>query len=722
MQNLVIVESPTKAKTLSSFLGEDFQIVASMGHVRDLPKSELGVDIENNFDPLYIIPRDKRKTVNQLKKDASNAKTLYLATDPDREGEAIAWHIAELLRNSEISKSKLQISNKTKSSNDQNIKRVVFHEITEEAIKDAFKHPRDLDLKLIDAQQARRVLDRLVGYKLSPLLWQKVKRGLSAGRVQSVALRLIVEREREVLAFKPVEYWSIQADLESREQKVESRFTATLIEQNGKKLEITNQKQADEHVKNLKRADYSVSKVAKKEVRRYPAPPFTTSTLQQAAANRLGFTSKRTMMLAQNLYERGLITYMRTDSVNLASSAISSVRDYIGKSFGGKYLPGKPNFFKSKSKNAQEAHEAIRPTTVGTRNEELGTRSGLNKDHVRLYDLIWKRFVACQMAEAVLDQTTVDVAANGSLARSDVLGSQNRFALRTSTSRSSLDSSPDFATPSYLFRATGSIVKFDGWMKLYGKSQEEGKDEDKEKILPELSEGELLKLLQLLPEQHFTEPPPRYNEASLIKKLEELGIGRPSTYAPIISTIQERFYVERVERRFTPTPLGFTVVDFLVKYFPDVFDYQFTAKLEDELDEISRGERDWVPTIKNFYIPFEKKLEGTEREAEKVKLEVELAGKKCPDCGKELVVRTGRFGKFFACSGFPDCKHTESTEQITDVKCPEDGGEIVVRRTRRGKTFYGCKNWPGCKYASWTKPKAPSDVIASPEGAKQSPE
>lgn len=656
MQNLVIVESPTKARTLEHYLGKDYQVIASMGHVRDLPKSEFGVDTNKNFTPQYIIPRDKRKTVNQLKKTAEGIKNIWLATDPDREGEAIAWHIGQIIgdRKSEV-------------------RRVVFHEITEEAIKDAFKHPRDLDYKLIDAQQARRVLDRLVGYKLSPLLWQKVKRGLSAGRVQSVALRLIVEREREITAFKPVEYWNIEADLETPKKE---KFTASLIGQNGKKLEIRNQQEADGHVKNLEVADYTVLKVTKREVRRYPGPPFTTSTLQQTAVTRLGFTSKKTMMLAQNLYERGLITYMRTDSVNLAVSAISAARDYIAKFMGNKYLPAKPRVYRAKSRNVQEAHEAIRPTNVGRQSQEIGGQSGLNRDHARLYDLIWKRFVACQMNEAILDQTTVDVAAKGHLR--DV---------------------------HYLLRATGSVVKFDGWLKLYGKSLEKDEDDHQEKILPELVEGQLLNLLQLLPTQHFTEPPPRYTEASLIKRLEELGIGRPSTYAPILSTIQERYYVERTDRKFIPTALGFSVTDFLVKYFPDVFDYQFTAALEDELDEIARGERNWVPTMKTFYDPFEKKLGEVERSAKKVELAVEYAGKKCPQCGKELIVRVGRFGKFLACSGFPDCKYTEGMEEKINVKCPVDGGDLIVRKTRKGKTFYGCKNWPGCKYASWTKPK-----------------
>lgn len=648
MNNLVIVESPTKARTLERFLGSDYSVVASMGHIRDLPKSEFGVDIEHGFSPQYVIPRDKRKRVNELKKLAADAKNLWLATDPDREGEAIAWHIENIL-----------------DGKDKDVRRVVFHEITENAIKEAFEHPRDLDLKLVDAQQARRVLDRVVGYKLSPLLWQKVKRGLSAGRVQSVALRLIVDREREISAFKPVEYWIIEAELESnKRQIISNKLIATLIELNGKKLEIKNEAQAKEHVGNLEKADYKVSKITKKEVRRYPYPPFTTSTLQQAAANRLGMSAKKTMMLAQNLYEHGLITYMRTDSVNLSPVAISAARDYIGKSFGSSYLPKTPRFFKARSKLVQEAHEAIRPTDVRI-------RGNLNKDHIRLYDLIWKRFVACQMNEAILDQTTVDVKAND-----------------------------------YLLRATGSIIKFDGWLKLEGgRSKIEDGEEDKEKILPELTEGEMLKLLQLLQGQHFTEPPPRYTEASLIKKLEELGIGRPSTYAPILSTIQERFYVERQERKFIPTALGFAVTDFLVANFSDIMDYKFTAGMEDELDEIAKGKLNWVPTLEKFYGPFEKKLEKTGKIAQRVKVAVEFAGKKCPKCGKELIVRTSRFGKFLACSGFPECKHTESLEQAVNIPCPECGGEIVIRRTKRGKTFYGCKNYPGCKYASWNKPK-----------------
>jgi len=685
MSSLVIVESPTKARTLQKFLGDKYRIEASMGHIRDLPKSELGVDVEHNFEPQYVIPRDKRKRVNELKKMAASSQTLYLATDPDREGEAIAWHIAELLGNSEVKSKKLK-----EKSEDKEIKRVVFHEITEEAIKAAFEHPRELDLKLVDAQQARRVLDRLVGYKLSPLLWQKVKKGSSAGRVQSVALRLIIEREREVLAFKADEYWSIEAELETGKAK----FLANLIEKEGNKLEIKNKEEADIHVKNLEKASFTIEKVTQKEVRRYPYPPFITSTLQQTAANKLGMSARKTMMIAQALYEHGLITYMRTDSVNLSTLAIGQVRAYIENFIGKPFLPTTPRIFKSKSKNAQEAHEAIRVTDVRCQSVSLRQVGGMNKDHVRLYDLIWKRFVACQMSEAVMDQTTVDVVATGNV----ILGRNE-----VTTPESTKDDSGQARMTNYLLRATGSVIRFEGWLRFYGKDIED--KEEKSQILPKLSENQPLNLIQLLPTQHFTEPPSRYNEASLIKKLEELGIGRPSTYAPILSTIQDRFYVEKIERKFIPTKLGFAVCDFLVKYFADILDYSFTAQMEDELDEISRGEREWKPTISEFYKPFEKKLEIVEQTAEKVKMEVTLAGKKCPECGKELIVRIGKFGKFFACSGFPECKHTESMEEKVNAKCPQDGGEVVVRKTRRGKTFYGCKNWPVCKYASWTKPK-----------------
>ncbi len=669
MQNLVIVESPTKAKTLSKFLGKGYEIQASMGHIRDLPKSALGVD-EVSFDPQYVIPRDKRKRVNELKKDAAKAENIWLATDPDREGEAIAWHIAYLLGDGE--KKPMQ--------------RVVFHEITQTAIEDAFKHPREIDLKLVDAQQARRVLDRLVGYKLSPVLWEKVKRGLSAGRVQSVALRLIVEREREVQAFVPVEYWSIEAFLQSRENRA-AQFYAAVIEHNGKKLEVHSADEAKTHVTNLEKAEYAVSNITQKDVKRSPAAPFTTSTLQQTAGNRLGFSAKKTMMLAQNLYEQGYITYMRTDSVTLSSQALGMAREYIEQNYDAPYAPPAPRQYKSRVKNAQEAHESIRPTSFKTQATDLEGQY-ITRDHRRLYELIWKRTLASQMSDAQIVQTTIDVKATHS-------------------------------DQEYKLRATGSVIKFDGWLTLYGvktmseekKAEAEGEaqEDEKEQILPQLKADEPLNLIELKPGQHFTQPPPRYTESSLVKKLEELGIGRPSTYAPILSTIQERFYVEKTEKKFVPTTLGTTVNDFLMQHFPETFDYKFTADMEESLDEVSRGEKQWKEILAQVYKPLEAKIGVTKETAEKVQLEQEVSDKMCPECGKQLLVRTGRFGKFLACSGFPDCKHTEAIEQIVEAKCPDDGGDIVVRRTKKGKIFYGCKNYPKCKYATWNKPKAAAD-------------
>ena len=635
----------------------------------------MGIDIEDNFEPKYIIPRDKTKRVNELKKLAKEAKTLWLASDPDREGEAIAWHLSELLRN---------------SGNSKLIKRVVFHEITLEAIEEAFKEPRSVDMRLVDAQQARRVLDRLVGYKLSPLLWKKVKSGLSAGRVQSVALRLIVEREREIEAFKPQEYWSIIANLKSQISNLKDKeafFSANLIEKDGKKLAIKNESEAKDHVKVLEKADYQVAKITQKEVRKHPAPPFTTSTLQQTASNRLGFAAKRTMSLAQFLYEHGLITYMRTDSVNLSAQALGAARKYIEENLGKAYLPAVVKVYKTKSKMAQEAHEAIRPTNISVTYENLKSIDGLTRDHVKLYDLIWKRMVASQMNEAVFDATTVDVVAHPRGEHETQTGSH-------------------LGGVTYTLRANGSVMKFDGWLNLYGRTVEENEEEEgSQQALPELTEGELLALIQLFPQQHFTEAPARYNEASLIKKLEELGIGRPSTYAPILSTIQERFYVEKKEKKFFPTPLGMAVIDFLVKFFGDIVDYAFTADMENELDEIAQGERKWQPTIKDFYIPFEKKLEEVGEVAERVKIAAETIDRNCPECGKPLQIRYGKFGKFLACSGFPDCKHTESLEEKVDVPCPDCGGEVVLRKTKKGRPFYGCKNYPNCKFASWNKPK-----------------
>lgn len=663
MQNLVIVESPTKARTLTGYLGSEYQVEASMGHVRDLPKGDLGVDTERDFTPRYVVPREKIKRVNELKKLIKGVKALWLATDPDREGEAIAWHLAEILK----------VDDRLSS-----IHRVVFHEITPEAIKEAFEEPRQIDLRLVNAQQTRRVLDRLVGYKLSPLLWKKVKSGLSAGRVQSVAVRLIVEREKEIEAFKPTEYWIIEAELAKSSSTSPAHFLAVLVEQNSKKLVIKNKSEAEKHVQALEKADYQVARVTKKEVKKYPAPPFTTSTLQQTASLNLSLSAKKTMAVAQALYERGLITYMRTDSLQLSHQAVTAARKFIQENLGSRYLPPQARVYKTKSKVAQEAHEAIRPTRIELQTRELKDAAGLTRDHLHLYDLIWKRTLACQMSEAVFDQTLVDISADN-----------------------------------YLLRSTGSQVKFDGWLKIYNKRQENGQEgEKKAQTLPDLTEGEPLNLIKLLPGQHFTEPSPRFNEASLIKKLEELGIGRPSTYAPTLTTIQERFYVEKKERKFFPTILGVTVTDFLLKYFPHIIDYDFTAEMEENLDEIARGEREWKETVGEFYQPFAEHLNEVGEEAEKVIVEAEVVDKKCPKCGKNLVVRFGRFGKFLACSGFPECKHTESFETMVDTKCPQCGGGIVIRKTKKGRPFYGCQNWPNCKFASWTKPKSGKQASA----------
>jgi DNA topoisomerase-1 len=642
-----------------------------MGHIRDLPKGKFGIDVYHDFTPQYVIPRQKLKKVNELKKIASNFSKFYLASDPDREGEAIAWHIREVLGESlpaaRLPAGQGKAGFKVKGDS---FKRVVFHEITPQAVKEAFREPQDIDIKLVDAQQARRILDRIVGYRLSPLLWVKVRRGLSAGRVQSVALRLIVEREREIEKFKPREYWTIEADFAKID--TDQHFLALLVEKDGKKVGIKNKEEADYILKELDGKDWQVADLKQKEVKKYPQPPFTTSTLQQQSAARLYFSTKKTMALAQDLYEEGLITYHRTDSVNLADSAISAARDFIKERYGQEFLPPAPKKYRVTSRVAQEAHEAIRPTNVKVICDQLEVPS---PDHKKLYDLIWRRFVACQMREAILDQKTVDVWANG-----------------------------------FVFRAVGSTVRFPGWMEAYqelkNQRQEDGETEE-EKILPELVTGEKLDLLKLIPLQHFTEPPARYTEGSLVKALEYHGIGRPSTYAPIISTIQERGYVEKIERKFHPTELGFAVCDFLVKNFPDVFDITFTAQMEEELDEIARGEVEWVPTIRNFYEPFDKHLAKVSEESEKVELPVEVSGEKCEKCGKDMVVRFGRFGKFLACSGFPDCKNTRGLVQKTGLACPKCGGDIIQRKTKKGKVFWGCSNYPACNFASWRKPNLP---------------
>jgi len=678
-ENLVIVESPTKARTLSRFLGGKYKIEASMGHVRDLPKAKLGVDVEKNFEPQYVIPRAKRKVVEHLKDAARSAKEIVLATDPDREGEAIAWHTSQLIGN------KQQVTgNKKKEKSDQLVtgnwspvtfKRIVFHEITKEAVEKALKAPRKLDLQLIDAQVARRVLDRLVGYKLSPLLWKKVKSGLSAGRVQSVAVRLIVEREREIEAFVPIEYWSVGALLKKEKVAKDEAFVASLIQKEGKKIEVHNKKESEGVVRDLETKDalWQVESLEEKEVKKYPYPPYTTSTMTQAGVNSYGYTSKKTMKLAQDLYEEGLITYHRTDSLNVASVAINMARNFIKKEFGSEFLPSKPRYYKTQSKVAQEAHEAIRPTKVGMTNDKLQ----MPNDHKKLYDLIWKRFVASQMAEAIYDQISLDIGVK-----------------------------------KYLFRAVGSKIKFTGWTKVYGREEGEVTGTD-DKFVPALAKGTKLDLIELLQEQHFTEPPPRYTEASLIKLLEEKGIGRPSTYAPIISTIQDRHYVELEQRRFRPTPLGAAVNDFLVKNFPGIVDVSFTAKMEDQLDDIANGEKQWVPIIAEFYDPFSKELEKTFEESDRVKIFPELTSEKCPE-GHPLVIRYGRFGKFLACEKFPEHKFTKGFEEKTDSKCPESGDPIVIKRTRKGRPFYGCGGYPKCKWMSWRLPKKVSETSSSP--------
>jgi len=662
--SLIIVESPTKAKTLGNFLGKEYQVVATMGHIRDLPERKLGIKIVSKppyeFVPEYELMPKKKEAIAKLKAAAKNAKEIFLATDPDREGEAIAWHIAALLR--EIRNPKFEI---------RNLSRISFHEITKSAIEKALTTPGEINIQLVDAQQARRVLDRLVGYKLSPLLWQKIRRGLSAGRVQSVAVRLIVDREREIEKFVPVEYWEIFVELRRHVGGLKEgvpTFLVKLTKINGNKAEIKNGQNAAEIVHELERSNYEVLGVEKKEVLSRPSPPFTTSTLQQKAALILHFSSKRTMKIAQTLYEKGLITYHRTDSFNLSQEALEQIRGHIKTAFGEKYLPEKPLFYKTKSKVAQEAHEAIRPTDV---NFQFSISNFQDRDEQRLYELIWKRAVACQMAAAVWDSTKLNVQATG----------LNNI---------------------YILTAEGKIIKFDGWLKVYGGGKEETDNQ-----LPELNKGDDLDLIKVSPEQKFTQPPPRFNEASLIKALEELGIGRPSTYAPIISTIQLRQYVEKAEGKFSPSLLGITVNDFLMEYFPNIFDYQFTAKMEDELDDIANGKREWMPVVSDFWGPFEQKLSGVVKIAQRVKVPTEVTGEKCPKCQEgQLVIRVGRFGKFLSCSRFPDCKYTAPfVSKLEGVKCPECGGDIVVRKTKKGKQFYGCSNWPKCKYASWRKPK-----------------
>lgn len=661
--NLIIVESPTKARTLTRFLGGDYSVEATVGHIKDLPKSKLGVDIENNFAPEYVLLAKKGESVKKIKDAAKTAKSIYLATDPDREGEAIAKHVEEVLR----SNVKFQMTN-------DKLRRIVFHEITKEAVEEALKNPRGIDKNLVDAQTARRVLDRLVGYKLSPLLWRKVRRGLSAGRVQTVTVRLIVEREREIEAFDSEEYWEIYCKLKAKslEQKAEE-FIVKLIKIGDEKAGIKNKQEADKVVSDLEKASYQVLDVDKKEVFKNPVPPFTTSTMTQTAARLFFWPAKKTMVVAQRLYEDGLITYHRTDSTNIAGQALTRVRNFIKKEFGERYLPEKPRFYKTTSKVAQEAHEAIRPTNVGMTNDKLQITNGkFLKESQMLYGLIWKRFVACQMAAAVYDETTITVLA----VKSEKL-----------------------TVNSYTLRASGQVMKFDGWKVLYNRTNGEIK-------LPDVDKGESLQLIKVNPEQKFTEPPPRFTEATIIKTLEKLGIGRPSTYAPIITTIQLRQYVEKKEGKFYPTPVGISVNDFLITNFPDVFEYKFTAEMEADLDKIANGETEWVKTIRTFWGPFDKKLVNVTENSKRVKIEVEKTGRSCPECKVgELVIRIGRFGKFISCSRFPECKHTEKYVEKAGMKCPECGkGDVIIKTTKRGKRFYGCSRYPDCKWASWRKP------------------
>ncbi|MBX4188223.1 MAG: type I DNA topoisomerase [Candidatus Doudnabacteria bacterium] len=703
-KTLVIVESPTKAKTISKFLDGKYKVEASFGHVRDLPSSKMGVDVENNFEPTYLVPAKAKKKVAELKKLAKDAPEVILATDEDREGESISWHLIEALG---LKRDK--------------IKRIAFHEITKTAIQKALENPRELDMHLVDAQQARRVLDRLVGYELSPFLWKKVRRGLSAGRVQSVAVRLIVEREQEIRKFVPQEYWSVTAFFEKN-----GKFSGKLFKVDGNnvdKFEIKDEAKAKKILSDLKHNPAVVTEVVKKEVKRSPAAPFITSTLQQEAARKLGFSAKQTMMYAQQLYEgvelgdgsaTGLITYMRTDSVNLSEFAYESAQEAITSKFGKDYLLETPRKYSSKSKNAQEAHEAIRPTDLNRDPESV--KEHLDRNQFRLYDLIWKRTIATQMPEAVFDATSVDI---------EIKGDKKK----------------------YIFRATGQVIKFDGFMKVYLEGTDD-EEQEEEGILPELVKGDEPKVLRVEPKQHFTQPPPRYSDATLIKALEEHGIGRPSTYAPTISTIQDRGYVEKIDKKFHPTEIGFIVNDILVEHFPEIVNLQFTAKMEDELDEIAHGEKEWVPVIKTFYGPFHENLKAKEKSVEK---HVEQLEEKCPTCGNPLIIKFGRFGKFVACSTYPDCKFTrpmpdeqkvidENSGEVcekcgkpmvvkfgrfgsflgcsgypecknikkilkgTGVKCPKCGeGEILERKSKRG-IFYSCSKYPECKFILPTKP------------------
>lgn len=665
---LIVVESPTKAKTISRFIDDSFVVESSNGHIRDLPKSKLGIDLEKNFEPQYIIPVKKRKFVNQLVKKSSKFEQIYLASDEDREGEAIAWHLQYLFQN--------------KQEKPKKYARIAFHEITEDAIKEAIKNPREIDLRLVDAQQARRILDRLVGYSLSPLLWEKIAKRLSAGRVQSVALRLIIEREREREKFKPTEYWNVIATLSPGKKQ---DFKAALYKIGEKKLDkfaVANEKQANGILENLKGANYSINDIKQKELKRYPLPPFITSTLQQAANNRFGYSTKKTMIIAQQLYEGielgqdgsvGLITYMRTDSFNLSEKFLKEAQKYLKENFAKEYSPENYNFYKKKSKMAQEAHEAIRPTSAYREPDKI--KDFLTSEQFKIYDLIWRRAVSCQMTAAKIDTMTVDVLAE----------------------KKSMEN--------HYFKTSGSQIKFAGWLTLYPTKLEEI-------LLPGMKKNEQLDLTKLDSEQHFTEPPARYSEATLVKALEEYGIGRPSTYAPTIYTLFARNYVQKENGRLIPTEIGFKVNDLLVEHFPKIVDYEFTAELEKELDEIAEGQRDWHKMMGEFYWPFKEHLDKKQKEIAHMKPIEEKTNEVCEKCGKPMLVKFSRFGKFLACSGFPECRNTKSLKPIGNandegfqMKCPKcKDGDVLKKRTKKGRFFYGCSKWPACDYASWKKP------------------
>ncbi|MFH1635745.1 MAG: type I DNA topoisomerase [Chloroflexota bacterium] len=660
---LVIVESPAKARTIGRFLGKGYTVRASVGHVRDLLRSQLSVDVENDFEPKYRVPNDKRPVVKELKALAQTVEEVYLATDLDREGEAIAWHLME---SADIDPDITQ--------------RVVFHEITRPAIEDAFAHPRELNMDLVNAQQGRRILDRLVGYSISPLLWRKVRGRLSAGRVQSVALRLVVEREREIEDFVPEEYWTIAAELSP--DTVKAAFIAKLERVDGKKPELKSEEVVQPVLVDMETAAYDVSKVKHGERKRKPFAPFTTSTLQQSASRRMGFTAHRTMRIAQQLYEgvdvtgrgaTGLITYMRTDSINVSKLAQKEAHDYIIAHHGEKFVPAEPHKFRTKARRAQEAHEAIRPTSVLRTPKSI--KQYLTRDQYRLYQLIWNHFMASQMASAIY--ATISVEVTGKTAQHK-----------------------------YLLRVSGSTIRFPGFLVIHKdtKSQEEENKEDEPPVPTDLSVGHLLKLIRLIPEQHFTQPPPRFSDASLVRTLEENGIGRPSTYAPTLSTLQNRGYVVREGRLLIPTETGFVVNDLVTAHFPNIVDVSFTANMEKDLDRVASGQQSWVDIVSEFYGPFAKQLERAQAEMPEVKTAPEPIGRACPDCGNDLIIRWGRHGKFIGCSNFPACRHTEPLLEKIGVKCPTDGGELVQRKTRKGRTFYGCANYPECDFTSWKLP------------------